>query len=67
MKVISHRFIWNVNKSHSNLEPDQKVIESDESVVILCRAILFEEEVARCGPRNSVPVTPRVAGIIRAI
>ncbi len=57
-----------VKEANSALEPDQKVVESDESVVILCRGTLFEEEeVARCGPKSSVPVTPRVAGVIRAI
>ncbi len=47
-------------KSYDNpLEPDQKVVESDESVVILCRGTLFEEEVARCGPdlpRQTIPL-----------
>jgi len=33
--------------------------------VILCRVTLFEEEIARCGPRSSVPVTTRVAGACR--
>ena len=33
--------------------PDQKVVESDKSVVILCRGTLFEEEVAQCAPKNS--------------
>ena len=43
------------------LEPDQKVVESDESVVILCRATLFEEEVALCGPKSSAcPITYRL-------